>query len=148
MRRLSNAVLCSVVVLLGTGSSAVPLSAHNVPKSTVSTSAGQAPAATTAKPAAVPGISGQGKMRFKVLYTADRLPEEAKKVLVSAHGGFAVDRRQGREETYFALPGAGILQIGAYLKTIRLLDTPENVKKESLHDTTILYAPGRTPYVD
>src|SRR5260370_32447269 len=135
MRRLSNAVLCSVVVLLGTGSSAVPLSAHNVPKSTVSTSAGQAPAANTAKPAAVPGISGQGKMRFKVLYTADRQPEEAKKVLVSAHGGFAVDNRPGRGETYFALPGAGILQMSADLKTTRLRDTSVEMKKVNLPNT-------------
>src|SRR5207248_9693793 len=72
-------------------------------------------------PHPVPGISGQGKMRFRLLYTSSSLPKEALKVLVKAHGGFAVDRRAGRNETYFALPGAGILQISADLKTIRLL---------------------------
>ncbi len=49
--------------------------------------------------------SGQGKMKFKVLYTSDHLPPEAQKeeVLTSAHGGFAIDRREGKGETYFAL---------------------------------------------
>ena len=42
-----------------------------------------------------PGVSGQGDMKFKVLYTSDHLPPEAQKVLVNAHGGFAVDRRPG-----------------------------------------------------
>ena len=64
-----------------------------------------------------PAVSGQGEMRFKVLYTSAHLPEKAKKVLVSAHGGFAVDRRQGHGETYFALPGAGIIQISSEFKT-------------------------------
>src|SRR5437899_4452580 len=45
---------------------------------------------------------------------------EAQKVLVNAHGGFAVDRRPGHDETYFALPGAGILQISADLKIINM----------------------------
>ena len=34
------------------------------------------------------GVSGQGKMKFRVLYTSDHLPPEAQKVLTGAHGGF------------------------------------------------------------
>ena len=64
------------------------------------------------------GVSGQGKLKFRVLYTAERLPPEARKVLVDAHGGFAVDRRPGKEETYFAIPGAGILRISSDLKAM------------------------------
>ena len=90
-----------------------------------------------------PAVSGQGKMRFKVLYTSAHLPEKAKKVLVSAHGGFAVDRRQAHGETYFALPGAGIVQISADFKTIRLLDTVNSVKDVNLHNTTIWYGDGK-----
>src|SRR5881392_4246968 len=70
------------------------------------------------------GISGQGKMRFKLLYTSSHLPAEAQTVLTGAHGGFAVDLRPGKGETYFGLKGAGILQISADLKTVRLLNTP------------------------
>jgi hypothetical protein len=93
------------------------------------------------------GISGQGKMKFKVLHTSDHLPAEAQKVLVNAHGGFAVDRRPGKEETYFALPGAGILQISADLRTINLIDTPDEMRKVNLHDTTIWYDTDGTPYL-
>ena len=94
-----------------------------------------------------PGVSGQGELKFKVLYTSDHLPPEARKVLVNAHGGFAVDRRAGKEETYFALPGAGILQISADLKTINLLDTPDEMRKVNLHDTNIWYGKDGTPYL-
>jgi hypothetical protein len=93
------------------------------------------------------GISGQGKMKFKVLYASNHLPAEAQKALVNAHGGFAVDRRPGKEETYFALPGAGIFQISADLRTINLIDTPDEMRKVNLHDTTIWYDTDGTPYL-
>ena len=94
-----------------------------------------------------PGISGQGEMRFRVLYTSERLPPEARKVLVNAHGGFAVDRRPGKEETYFALPGAGILQVSSDLKTIGLVDTPDQMRNINLHDTTLWYDADGSPYL-
>src|SRR6266568_2024971 len=81
------------------------------------------------------GTSGHGKMKFRVLYTADHLPPEAQKVLTSAHGGFAVDLRPGKGETYFALKGAGIVQISSDLKST------------NLHNTTIWYAPDGSPYL-
>ena len=65
-------------------------------------------------------VSGQGKMRFKVLYRSDHLPPEAQKVLKGAHGGFSVDLAKGKGETYFALKGAGIIQISADLKSTRV----------------------------
>ncbi len=94
-----------------------------------------------------PGVTGQGKLKFKLLYAADHLPPEAQKVLVKAHGGFAVDRRKGKEETYFALPGAGILRISSDFKTIDLLDTTEEMRSVNLHDTNIWYANDGTPYL-
>jgi hypothetical protein len=93
------------------------------------------------------GISGQGELKFTVKYTSEQLPPEARKVLVNAHGGFAVDRRPGREETYFALPGAGILQVSADFKTINLLDTPDEMRNVNLHDTNIWYGNDGTPYL-
>jgi hypothetical protein len=86
-------------------------------------------------------------MRFSVLYTSDHLPPQAQKVLVNAHGGFAVDRRPGKEETYFALPGLGILQISSDLKTTNVLDTPDEMRKVNLHDTTVWYDAEGTPYL-
>src|SRR5262245_65526548 len=82
-------------------------------------------------------VSGQGKMKFKVLYTSDHLPPEAQKVLKGAHGGFTVDLRKGKGETYFSLKGAGIVQISADLKSTRMIETPEEMKNTNLHNPTI-----------
>ena len=139
MRRITSSMFWGVVVLLGMISTEIRVLGHQPVQLAVY--------ATQQTPAAVPGISGQGKMRFKVLQNSDRLPEDAKKVLVSAHGGFAVDHRQGREETYFALPGAGILQISADMKTIKLLETPADMKKLNLHNTKIWYGDNGTAYL-
>lgn len=101
---------------------------------------GPTPESGGGKPA--PGVSGQGVMRFRVMSTSADLPEVARRVLVKAHGGFAVDRRPGRGETYFALPGAGILRISADLSEVKSIRTPAVMKNVNLHDTTIWYGPG------
>src|SRR6267154_2176791 len=82
-------------------------------------------------------VSGQGKMKFKVLYKSDHLPPEAQKVLKGAHGGFSVDLAKGKGETYFALKGAGIIQISADLKSTRMVETPEEMRNTNLHNATI-----------
>jgi hypothetical protein len=134
------AIVCALI------SSAARVCGHQVPHNATASTA-QASEASGAKPGPVPGISGQGKMKFRLLYSSDHLPEEARKVLASAHGGFAVDRRPGRGEIYFALPGAGILQISADLKTVRMIETPDVMKKVNLHDTTLWQTPEGTPYL-
>lgn len=91
--------------------------------------------------------SGQGKMTFKVRYTSSHLPEEAQSVLKGAHGGFAVDLRSGKGETYFALKGAGIIQIGSDLKKTRMVATPDEVKKTNLHNTQLWLGPNGSPYL-
>jgi hypothetical protein len=96
-----------------------------------------------ANQAAAEKVSGQGKLRFKVLYTSSHLPPEAQKVLKAAHGGFAVDRRKGRGETYFALPGAGILQISADLKQVKLLPTSPDMKDTNMHNAMLWMAAGQ-----
>ena len=146
MRRLTTCMLWGSAILFGTGLTLTPVFGHHLPHVVVSITT-QASAAASTKPASGAGISGQGKLRFKVSYTSAELPEEAKKVLVSAHGGFAVDHRMGREETYFALPGAGILQISADMKKIRLLETPDSMKNVNLHNTTIWYGDDGNPYL-
>jgi hypothetical protein len=84
-------------------------------------------------------VTGQGALRFRVLLTAAQLPEEARKVVVSAHGGFAVDHRDGKGETYFALPGAGLLRLSADMKQVSLLETADEMRAANLHNTTIWY---------
>lgn len=92
-------------------------------------------------------VSGQGAMKFRVLYTSEWLPEDARKVLAAAHGGFTVDRRLGRGETYFTLAGAGILQISADLKTVRLLETPKAIRDVNLHNVTIWHGADGMEYL-
>src|SRR5258708_27836826 len=103
------------------------------------------PAATPAPPGtidpAAKGVRGTGALRFRVLLTSASLPDEARKVLVSAHGGFAVDHRPGKEETYFALPGASILRLRADLKQIAFVPTASQTKHTNRHNTQTSYAP-------
>jgi hypothetical protein len=83
--------------------------------------------------------SGQGKYKFKVAYKGSHLPSEAQAVLEKAHGGFAIDRRDGRGEVYFALPGAGIIQVSADLSKTRMLETDDAMKPHNMHNATIWY---------
>ena len=86
-------------------------------------------------------VSGQGKYRFKVLTTSDILPEEAKKALKGAHGGSAVDHRTGKGETYFFLRGAGIVQLSADMKSAKMVPTPDAMKNQNMHNTSIWFGP-------
>lgn len=83
--------------------------------------------------------SGQGAYRFEVFKTRDILPEEALAVLEKAHGGFAVDRRDGKGEIYFTLPGAGLIRVGSDLQQAGLLATDPGMKATNLHNTTLWY---------
>ena len=102
---------------------------------------------TAAQSAPAGATSGGAKVKFRVLYTASHLPADAQKVLTNAHGGFAVDRRPGKGETYFALPGAGIIQISSDFKSTRMVDTPAEMKDTNLHNTTIWYAPDGAAFL-
>jgi hypothetical protein len=106
-----------------------------------------AAAAQTGNAPAAKGVSGQGAFRFRVFLTSAALPEEARKVLASAHGGSAVDHRPGKGETYFFLPGAGILRVDAGMKNVVLLDTPPEMKDTNLHNTQIWYAPDGAAFL-
>lgn len=145
MERPANSVSW-FVILMSVSSSVAALRAHDHRQFGLCRQR-VAAAATSPKAASAASVSGQGKMRFRVLYTAEHLPQEAAKVLVSAHGGFAVDRREGRGDVYFALPGAGIIQISGDLKRIQLLETPAEMKNLNLHSTTLWYAADGTPYL-
>lgn len=96
---------------------------------------------------AVDKLSGQGDYKFKVLHGRDLLPAEALRVLKSAHGGFAVDRREGKGETYFALPGAGIIQISADFSSAKMIETAPEVKNTNMHNTSIWYGKDGAPYL-
>jgi hypothetical protein len=66
---------------------------------------------------------------------------------VNAHGGFAVDRRDGRGETYFSLPGAGILRLSADLARVVAVETPPAMKAANLHNTAIWYGRDGSPFL-
>lgn len=92
-------------------------------------------------------FSGQGDYKFRVLHGRDLLPPEALNVLKSAHGGFAIDRRQGKGETYFALPGAGIIQISADFSSAKMIQTAPEVKNTNMHNTSIWFGKDGSPYL-
>ncbi len=96
---------------------------------------------------AVQQTSGQGALKFRVLYTREHFPPEVVAAIDKAHGGFDVDRRPGKGETYFALPGVGIIQISADLKTTRLIETPPALKAANAHYATVWTATNGTPYL-
>ena len=86
--------------------------------------------------------SGQGAYTFRVFQTNDILDATVNENLVKAHGGFAVDRREGHGEVYFAIPGAGIIRVDAALDSTELLDTPNRMVRMPLHNTAISYGDG------
>ena len=146
MKRHIHVLAGALAFVLSISASSPTLFSHDQRSPVAYTVASGLAGANTAEDAQG-AVSGQGAMKFRVLYTSERLPEDARKVLVAAHGGFTVDRRQGRGETYFALPGAGILQISADLKTIRLLETPEAIRDVNLHNVTIWYGTDGAGYL-
>jgi len=93
------------------------------------------------------GVTGNGKLKFRAIYTTSHLPPEAQSVIKGAHGGFAVDTRPGRGEVYFALKGAGIVQISSDLKTTRMLPTAPEMKNTNLHNATLMLAKDGTPFL-
>lgn len=97
--------------------------------------------------AAADKTSGTGGLKFRTLYTSSHLPQEAQAVLEKAHGGFAIDRRPGKGETYFALPGAGIVQISADLKSTKMIPTPAELKDTNAHNTHLWTGADGTPYL-
>ncbi len=152
MRRTETVVLCG---LLAVGAAARPVFAHPghnpEPQAAATEWSGDQPlmlalADTGQAPAKDPtAVTGEGKYRFRLLYTSKHLPAKAVEVLKKAHGGFAVDRRPGKGHVYFALPGAGIIQISGDLKTTRLLDTPPAVRDTNQHNTLIWYPANADP---
>lgn len=80
--------------------------------------------------------TGQGGWVFRIKHDSGILPEAAREALPRAHGGFAIDTRDGRGEVYFALPGAGIIRLNAALSSATLLPTAPAMKAANLHNCT------------
>ncbi len=93
------------------------------------------------------GVTGQGNMTFRVLHDRSKLPPEAQAVLKAAHGGFAVDRRADKGEVYFALPGAGIIQLSRDLSNARMLPTNDAMRNTNMHNASIWADGEGTPYL-
>jgi hypothetical protein len=140
--RLPSVVL-TALLLVADGASAHPRHATPLVR--------RSQATTEARPGAIAagakGVTGQGALRFRVLLTSANLPDPARQVLTSAHGGFAVDHRPGKGDTYFSLPGAGILRLSADLAQIASVATAPEMKGTNLHNTKIWYAPEGTAFL-
>ncbi len=105
------------------------------------------PASVSVRVSQAAGVTGQGDLKFRLLYGGKHLPGEAQTVLTKAHGGFAVDRRDGKGEIYFALPGAGIIQISNDLKSTRMLPTDPEMAATNMHNATIWYSDSGADYL-
>jgi hypothetical protein len=104
-----------------------------------------APGGATSALGQAGNISGQGKYKFRVLFNSSHLPAEAQKVLKAAHGGFAIDSRKGKGDIYFALPGAGIIQISSDLKSTKMLPTDPAMRDTNMHNALFWKAQDGTP---
>lgn len=92
-----------------------------------------------------PAETGQRPYSFWVYEEGATLPDSLEQPLRNAHGGFAVDHRPGRGQTYFALPGAGVLRLSADLRRVDLLETAAPMRDTNLHNTTLWLSPDDDP---
>jgi hypothetical protein len=92
-------------------------------------------------------VSGDGALRFEVLYTRDHLPEQAQPFIEKLHGGFGVARGDGLGETYFAVPGAGIVRLSADLGKAELVSTHADMLEANMHNATVWLGAGPDAYV-
>ncbi|MBI2421768.1 MAG: hypothetical protein HYV27_02980 [Candidatus Hydrogenedentes bacterium] len=129
------------------GACALTLCAGVMPAATAGPGAISAFHAAAFTQGAADKTSGDGEYAFKVLFTSSHLPAEAQAVLEKAHGGFGIDIREGQGEIYFALPGAGIIQISKDLKSTKMIPTPDDIKNNNMHNTMFWQAPSGTPYL-
>jgi hypothetical protein len=91
-----------------------------------------------APPGAEDRQTGQGEWTFRWNRELSELPDEARKVLAGAHGGFAVDW-QGNRDVYFALKGAGIIRMSADLKKKEVVRLDPFLMEGNYHNTTLIH---------
>jgi hypothetical protein len=91
--------------------------------------------------------TGQGEMKFKLIYNTSDLPEAANAGITRAHGGFAVDRRPGKGEAYWALPKVGILRVNSDLNKVEVLPTDMRMKQLTMHNATFWEGKGDHGYL-
>ena len=99
------------------------------------------------------GVSGEGAFRFELMLGSDALPEkvfavnphdpQGRTILESAHGGFALDSREGKGEVYWFLQGAGILRVNSEITRVDLLDTDPRMVALNMHNATFFVHGGK-----
>jgi len=94
-------------------------------------------------------VSGQGEYVFELDLELSKMPEgitvQQEKPF---HGGFAVDRREGKGEVYFGLKGVGVVKLSNDLKTRSIIPgTQELLSKQSPHNATIFYDKEGKPFL-
>ena len=82
-------------------------------------------------------LSGQKPFEFALRADLCNLPAAAQACEVNLHGGFAVDTRAGYGQTYYGMPGCGIMRIDADLQRQEIIDLPDDLKPLNFHSTKI-----------
>lgn len=99
-------------------------------------------------------VDGQGSWKFRYRPDLSQVPVE-EKFLLEAHGGFAVDRSlpEDKRQTYFGLPGVGVLKVSPDLTKITVVGGDKGLFKEgetrprhmwNYHNTAIVKNAGST----
>ncbi len=90
--------------------------------------------------------TGEGEWTFRWNRELSELPEEAKKVLAGAHGGFAVDWK-GNRDVYFALKGCGVIKMSADLTKKEVIHLDPYLLQGNFHNTTLIRDEKGNPYL-
>jgi hypothetical protein len=81
--------------------------------------------------------SGQPPFEFTYVEELHSLPEQSLEYEVRLHGGFAVDKRSGRGQVYYGMPGCGIMRISPDLTQQDVIELPSELKPLNFHSTKI-----------
>jgi hypothetical protein len=154
--RKSIAVAAAVLLSLITYDARAHDGPHLDPRAVIVAQAQNQTPAPAAKKAAeedsvnttAPGVTGQAPYRFKIKTRAATIARSSWEDLRKAHGGFAVDRRQGKGEAYFGLPNTGLLRVSADMNKVDILDaSPEFKDGVTTHNASIWYDKDGTPFL-
>jgi hypothetical protein len=87
--------------------------------------------------------SGQGSFVFEHIEDFRRLPEVALPFEKGLHGSTGADKRPGKGELYYGMPGLGILRVSADLQTQDVITLPPDLVSLNFHSARIEQLDGQ-----
>lgn len=87
-----------------------------------------------------------GQAPFAFAYRADlrAVPPAAHEFEVNLHGGFAVDKRPGRGQVFYGMPGCGLMRVSPDLSRQEIIALPPELTPVNFHSTKIGEFDGQT----